>query len=93
MTIATVSDPMINLILTGSKTMMVEDRTLPYDLATYFVMSLDLPAVGSVHPAETGEPILRSASRWNRRLLQICWPTCPNLLEATSTAPVSRSRR
>jgi AraC-like DNA-binding protein len=28
------------------------------DPATYFVMSIDLPAVGSVHPAETGEPYL-----------------------------------
>jgi AraC-like DNA-binding protein len=28
------------------------------DPATYFVMSINLPAVGSVHPAETGEPYL-----------------------------------
>lgn len=56
--LAAVYDPMINLILTGSKTMTVGDRTLRYDPATYFVMSVDLPAVGSVHPAETGEPYL-----------------------------------
>jgi AraC-like DNA-binding protein len=56
--LAAVYDPMINLILTGSKTMTVGDRTLRYDPATYFVMSVDLPAVGSVHPAESGEPYL-----------------------------------
>jgi AraC-like DNA-binding protein len=56
--LAAVYDPMINLILTGSKTMTVGERTLRYDPATYFVMSIDLPAVGSVHPAETGEPYL-----------------------------------
>lgn len=56
--LAAVYDPMINLILTGSKTMTVGDRTLRYDPATYFVMSVDLPAVGAVHPAETGEPYL-----------------------------------
>ncbi|WJM25061.1 AraC family transcriptional regulator [Novosphingobium resinovorum] len=56
--LAAVYDPMINLILTGSKTMTVGDRTLRYDPATYFVMSIDLPAVGSVHPTETGEPYL-----------------------------------
>lgn len=56
--LAAVYDPMINLILTGSKTMTVGDRTLHYDPATYFVMSVDLPAVGSVHPAATGEPYL-----------------------------------
>jgi AraC-like DNA-binding protein len=56
--LAAVYDPMINLILQGSKSMTVGDRTLRYDPATYFVMSIDLPAVGSVHPAETGESYL-----------------------------------
>ncbi|MFM0592753.1 MULTISPECIES: AraC family transcriptional regulator [Paraburkholderia] len=56
--LAAVYDPMINLILTGSKTMTVGDRIFHYDPATYFVMSVDLPAVGSVHPAMTGEPYL-----------------------------------
>ncbi|MEB0204684.1 AraC family transcriptional regulator [Pseudomonas sp. CCC3.1] len=56
--LAAVYEPMINLILQGSKTMTVGDRTLRYDPATYFVMSIELPAVGSVHPAPTGEPYL-----------------------------------
>lgn len=56
--LAAVYDPMVNLILTGSKTMTVGDRTLHYDPATYFVMSVDLPAVGSVHPNADGEPYL-----------------------------------
>ena len=56
--LAAVYDPMINVILQGSKTMTVGDRTLRYDPATYFVMSIQLPAVGAVHPAATGEPYL-----------------------------------
>lgn len=56
--LAAIYDPMINLILQGSKTMTVGDRTLRYDPATYFVMSIDLPAVGAVHAAESGEPYL-----------------------------------
>ncbi|MER9545665.1 AraC family transcriptional regulator [Mesorhizobium sp. M0437] len=56
--LAAVYDPMVNLILRGSKTMTVGDRTFRYDPATYFVMSVDLPAVGSVHPSENGEPYL-----------------------------------
>ena len=56
--LAAVYAPMVNLILTGSKTMTVGDRTFHYDPATYFVMSVDLPAVGAVHPAATGEPYL-----------------------------------
>ncbi|WP_159591060.1 AraC family transcriptional regulator [Chelativorans xinjiangense] len=56
--LSAVYEPMVNLILTGSKTMTVGDRTFHYDPATYFVMSVDLPAVGSVHAADTGEPYL-----------------------------------
>lgn len=56
--LAAVYDPMVNLILTGSKTMTVGERTFHYDPATYFVMSVGLPAIGAVHPAATGEPYL-----------------------------------
>ncbi|HWJ71718.1 MAG TPA: AraC family transcriptional regulator [Kaistia sp.] len=56
--LAAVYDPMINLILIGSKTMTVGDRTFRYDPATYFVMSVDLPAVGSVHSSPDGDPYL-----------------------------------
>ncbi|GED21515.1 AraC family transcriptional regulator [Halomonas halmophila] len=56
--LAAVYDPMINLILQGSKTMTIGDRTLRYDPATYFVMSIELPAVGTLHPAVSGEPYL-----------------------------------
>jgi AraC-like DNA-binding protein len=56
--LAAVYDPMVNLILTGSKTMTVGERTFRYDPATYFVMSVDLPAVGSVHASAEGAPYL-----------------------------------
>ncbi|KQS87943.1 MULTISPECIES: AraC family transcriptional regulator [unclassified Rhizobium] len=56
--LAAVYDPMVNVILTGSKTMSVGDRTFRYDPATYFVMSVDLPAIGSVHASDDGDPYL-----------------------------------
>ena len=56
--LAAVYDPMINLNLQGSTSLTVGDRTLHYDPATYFVMSIELPAVGVVNPASTGEPYL-----------------------------------
>jgi AraC-like DNA-binding protein len=56
--LAAVYDPMVNLILQGGKSMTVGGRTLHYDPATYFVMSVGLPAAGLVHPARTGEPYL-----------------------------------
>ncbi|SFX80343.1 AraC family transcriptional regulator [Azotobacter vinelandii] len=59
--LAAVYDPMVNLILQGSKSITIGDRTLHYDPATYFVMSIDLPATGVVRPAATGEPYLAVA--------------------------------
>lgn len=56
--LSAVYEPMVNLILTGSKTMTVGERMHRYDPATYFVMSVDLPAVGSVHAARDGAPYL-----------------------------------
>ncbi|HAT33382.1 MAG TPA: AraC family transcriptional regulator [Janthinobacterium sp.] len=56
--LAAAYEPMINLILRGSKSMSVGGRTLHYDPATYFVMSVALPAAGVVRPSETGEPYL-----------------------------------
>jgi AraC-like DNA-binding protein len=56
--LSAVYSPMVNLILSGSKTMTVGAHTLRYDPATYFVMSVDLPAVGSVHSSEAGDPYL-----------------------------------
>jgi AraC-like DNA-binding protein len=54
--LATVYEPMINLILQGSKSMAVGDKTFDYDPATYFVMSVELPAVGVVRPDAAGQP-------------------------------------
>lgn len=56
--LAAVYDPMINLILRGSKSMTIGDQTLRYDSASYFVMSIDLPAVGVIHPDPSGQPYL-----------------------------------
>lgn len=59
--LATVYEPMVNLILRGGKTMTVGGQTLEYDAATYFVMSIGLPAVGTVRPDEDGAPYLAVA--------------------------------
>jgi AraC-like DNA-binding protein len=56
-----VYEPMVNLILQGSKSMTVGESTLDYDPATYFVMSVGLPAAGVVRPAASGEPYLAVA--------------------------------
>lgn len=59
--LAAVYQPMVNLILQGSKSMTVGERVLHYCPANYFVMSVDLPAIGTIWPAATGEPYLAVA--------------------------------
>lgn len=54
--LAAVYDPMVNLILQGSKSMNVGGQTLHYDPATYFVMSVGLPAAGVVRSSSSGAP-------------------------------------
>ncbi|MGN2411796.1 AraC family transcriptional regulator N-terminal domain-containing protein [Pseudomonas syringae] len=81
--LAAVYDPMINVILQGSKSMTVGNRTLRYDPATYFVMSIELPAVGSVHPAASGAPYLAVSLTLD--------PTVLATLFADLPKPVSRA--
>lgn len=54
--LAAVYEPMVNVILQGSKSMTVGGQTLHYDPATYFVMSVDLPAAGIVRSSASGAP-------------------------------------
>lgn len=56
--LAAVYEPMVNLVLSGWKTMTVGERTFRYDPATYFVMSVGLPVAGAVHSSDDGEPYL-----------------------------------
>lgn len=56
-----VYEPMVNLVLQGGKTITVGERSFHYDPATYFVMSVDLPAAGAVHASASGAPYLSVA--------------------------------
>ncbi|GAA0330711.1 AraC family transcriptional regulator [Sphingomonas oligophenolica] len=59
--LSAVYEPMVNLILRGSKSLAIGPHRLAYDPATYFVMTVDLPAVGVVRPASDGAPYLSAA--------------------------------
>lgn len=93
--LATLYEPMINLILRGAKTMRVAEHTLHYDPATYFVMSVDLPAVGAVHPSASREPYLAISLTLEpavvAALLADLPPPAPNAAapRAYSVAPVT----
>ncbi len=76
--LAAVYDPMINVILQGGKTMTVGGQALDYDPATYFVMSVDLPAAGTVRSAADGSPYLAVALSLDAGVLANLLAELPN---------------
>lgn len=82
--LAAVYDPMVNLILQGGKTLTVGDQALDYDPATYFVMSVDLPAAGVVRPAADGSPYLAVALTLNAAVLADFLSALPEPAPATA---------
>ncbi|MBH1932180.1 AraC family transcriptional regulator [Serratia rubidaea] len=73
-----VYDPMVNLILQGSKSMTVGGQTLHYDPATYFVMSVGLPATGVIHCSRSGAPYLAVSLTLDTGLLVDMLSKLPN---------------
>ena len=84
--LAAVYDAMVNLILRGSKTLTVGGCSLHYDPATYFVMSVDLPAAGVVHPAETGEPYLAVSLTLDASIISNLLENLPNTAQRWNKA-------
>lgn len=53
-----VYEPMVNLILDGSKTLTIAGRDYYYDPASYFVISVDMPATGIVRQTGPDRPYI-----------------------------------
>ena len=53
-----VFEPMLNLVLQGAKSVTIGDQTLFYDQASYFVLSVDVPATGEIHQGGPDSPYL-----------------------------------
>lgn len=56
-------EPMLCIVLQGAKRVMIGERVLRYDPASYFVASLDLPAVGHVIEASPEAPYVALSLR------------------------------
>jgi AraC-like DNA-binding protein len=85
--LSAVYDPMVNLVLQGSKSMTVGDRTLHYSPANYFVMSIDLPAVGTVRPAQSGAPYLAVALTLRPAIVADLIADLPKVVRAEASEP------
>ncbi|MEN2397486.1 AraC family transcriptional regulator [Pseudomonas halotolerans] len=53
-----VYQPMLHLVLQGAKTLSIGDQVLQYLPITYFLVPVDVPATGEIHPSGPGLPYL-----------------------------------
>ncbi|WP_426214599.1 AraC family transcriptional regulator N-terminal domain-containing protein [Pseudomonas sp. DWRC2-2] len=53
-----VYQPMLHLVLQGSKTLSIGDQVATYGPASYFVVPVEVPATGQVHPSAPTLPYL-----------------------------------
>ena len=82
---ATLYEPVTCLILQGTKRVVIGDTVITYDASSYFVASLDLPAVGKVIEATPDKPYVAVALRIDRAVLTDLIASMPP--EAIGTAP------
>jgi AraC-like DNA-binding protein len=59
--LSAVYEPMINLVVQGSKILTIGEQVLHYNPSNYFVMSVDLPATGKVVAAAPNKPYMAIA--------------------------------
>ena len=74
-----ICEPKLCIVLQGAKEVMIGDRRLRYDTASYFVASMDLPATGCIIQASAEQPYLSVS-------LELDWQSLAALLPET---PVS----
>lgn len=53
-----VYEPMLHLVLQGTKSLSIGDQVLSFEPASYFLVPVDLPAIGQVNADAPGSPYL-----------------------------------
>ncbi|MES2840312.1 MAG: AraC family transcriptional regulator [Pseudomonadota bacterium] len=53
-----VYQPMLHLVLQGSKTLSIGDKLQKYEASTYFIVPVDVPATGQIRQGGPGRPYL-----------------------------------
>ena len=64
-----VYEPSLCLVLQGAKQIMIGDRVLRYDCASYFIATIELPATGWVIEATAGQPYIAVSMKLDRDCL------------------------
>lgn len=74
---STLYQPMFCLVLQGAKQVMIGDRMVRYDPASYFITSLELPVSGQIVDASDQSPYVCVSLALNRELIATLIPDVP----------------
>jgi AraC-like DNA-binding protein len=79
-------EPMVCIVLQGAKEVMIGDRVLRYDPASYFVASMELPASGRVIEASPERPYVSVGLALDWQTLAALMPEMPGAPDGHSAA-------
>jgi AraC-like DNA-binding protein len=79
-------NPMLCVVLQGAKEVMIGNRLLRYDTASYFIASVELPASGRVVQASFDQPYIAVRLSLDRESLAALLPEVPVQAEAQAEA-------
>ncbi|HEX4508028.1 MAG TPA: AraC family transcriptional regulator [Alphaproteobacteria bacterium] len=79
-------EPMLCLVLQGAKEVMIGDRRLRYDPASYFVTSMELPVSGQIVRASADQPYIAVSLALDWEAIAALLPEVPAMAEAPSAS-------
>jgi len=79
-------EPMLCLILQGAKEVMIGDRRLRYDPASYFIASMELPASGKIVQASADAPYIALSLALDWQAIAALLPEVPAMADDTLAA-------
>jgi AraC-like DNA-binding protein len=85
-------EPMICVVLQGVKCIMIGDQVLHYDMASYFVSSIDVPVVGKIGECSQEHPCLSIVLKFDPAVISdvlISMQEAPDLLEPEAAFGIS----
>jgi AraC-like DNA-binding protein len=77
-----VYEPMLCLVLQGAKQVLLGDRVINYDPASYLIASLEVPASGRIVQASPERPYISVSMRLDREEIAALLPRVPRRAEA-----------
>jgi AraC-like DNA-binding protein len=79
-------EPMLCLVLQGAKEVMIGDRRLRYDPASYFIASMELPASGQIIRASADEPYAALSLALDWQAIAALLPDVPATADAQTAS-------